>query len=45
MAGDVATGQALLRQGFRALAYSGDLWIYQQALRQGLDTLRATPNA
>ena len=45
MAGDVATGQALLQQGFRALAYSGDLWIYQQALRQGLDALRATPNA
>lgn len=41
MAGDVATGQAHLAQGFRALAYSGDLWIYQQALRAGLDALRA----
>ncbi|MFN8593757.1 MAG: aldolase/citrate lyase family protein [Thermomicrobiales bacterium] len=43
MCGDVATGQAQLQQGFRALAYSGDLWLYQQALRQGLDALRATP--
>ena len=43
MCGDVATGQAQLAQGFRALAYSGDLWLYQQALRQGLDTLRQTP--
>jgi 2-keto-3-deoxy-L-rhamnonate aldolase RhmA len=43
MCGDVATGQAQLAQGFRAVAYSGDLWIYQQALREGLNTLRATP--
>ena len=45
MCGDVAAGQAQLAQGFRALAYSGDLWIYQQALQQGLDTLRESPNA
>jgi hypothetical protein len=25
------------------MAYSGDLWIYQLALRQGFDALRATP--
>jgi len=43
MCGDVATGQAQLAQGFRALAYSGDLWIYQQALREGLGALRGTP--
>ena len=42
MAGAVADGQAQLQQGFRAMAYSGDLWIYQLALRQGLDALRAT---
>lgn len=41
MAGDVETAQGLLRQGFRAVAYSGDLWIYQEALRRGLDELRA----
>ncbi len=45
MAGAVADGQAQLQQGFRAMAYSGDLWLYQLALRQGLDALRATPNA
>ncbi len=45
MTGDVETGQNQLAQGFRALAYSGDLWLYQQALRQGLDALRAAPNA
>jgi hypothetical protein len=27
------------------MAYSGDHWIYQLALRQGLDALRATPYA
>jgi hypothetical protein len=27
------------------MAYSGDLWLYQLALRQGLDALRATPDA
>ncbi|MDF2762118.1 MAG: hypothetical protein K0S83_852 [Thermomicrobiales bacterium] len=42
MAGAVADGQALLQQGFQAMAYSGDLWIYQLALRQGLEALRAT---
>jgi 2-dehydro-3-deoxyglucarate aldolase/4-hydroxy-2-oxoheptanedioate aldolase len=40
MVGDTATGQAMLDQGFRAVAYSGDLWIYQQALREGLSALR-----
>ena len=40
MAGDVETGKEWLRRGFRALAYSGDLWIYGTALRQGLAALR-----
>ena len=34
-------GRALLAQGFRCLAYWGDLWIYGQALKQGLDALRS----
>ena len=42
MAGDVAGGTAWLEQGFRALAYAGDLWIYGEALKRGLDTLRDT---
>ena len=41
LVGDPSTGKAMLAQGFRAIAYSGDLWIYQQALRDGLASLRA----
>ncbi len=40
MATDSESGLALLAQGFRCLAYSGDLWVYGQALRQGLSALR-----
>jgi 2-keto-3-deoxy-L-rhamnonate aldolase RhmA len=40
MAGDVATGKKLLSQGFRIMAYSGDLWILGEALRRGLSDLR-----
>ncbi len=40
MVGDTVTGKAMLDQGFRAVAYSGDLWIYQQALRDGISVLR-----
>ena len=29
-----------IEQGFRCLAYSGDLWIYQEALRNGLQAIR-----
>jgi 2-dehydro-3-deoxyglucarate aldolase/4-hydroxy-2-oxoheptanedioate aldolase len=36
----VDEGRAMLAQGFRCLAYGGDLWLYQQALRQGLSALR-----
>ena len=35
-----AQGRALLVQGFRCLAYWGDLWIYKQGLQQGLAALR-----
>jgi 2-keto-3-deoxy-L-rhamnonate aldolase RhmA len=41
MVGEVDTGRTLLGQGFRAVAYSGDVWIYGQALRQGIEALRA----
>lgn len=41
MAPTIEMATALLRQGFRILAYGGDLWIYQQALRDGINTLRA----
>ncbi|MGN6361166.1 MAG: HpcH/HpaI aldolase family protein [Thermomicrobiales bacterium] len=35
----------LLNQGFRILAYSGDLWLYGQALRDGLTAIRAGQHA
>jgi 2-dehydro-3-deoxyglucarate aldolase/4-hydroxy-2-oxoheptanedioate aldolase len=31
-----------LSQGFRCLAYGGDLWLYQQALARGLSAVRET---
>ena len=40
LAADVPHGEALLRQGFRMLAYWGDIWLYQEALRRGLEGLR-----
>ena len=39
MAGGISDGTQLLDQGFRMLAYGGDLWLYQQALRDGIETL------
>ena len=36
LAGDVATGRDVLNQGFRMIAYGGDLWLYQAALRRGI---------
>ena len=39
MAGSVEEGIALLDQGFRMLAYGGDLWLYQNAVRNGVQTL------
>lgn len=41
MATDVAGGQKLLDQGFRMLAYGGDLWLYQSALRDGVAMLKS----
>jgi 2-dehydro-3-deoxyglucarate aldolase/4-hydroxy-2-oxoheptanedioate aldolase len=41
MATDIAGGQSLLDQGFRMLAYGGDLWMYQAALSAGIDGLRS----
>jgi len=41
MVASVEEGRAALRQGFRCVAYWGDLWIYKEALRRGLAELRA----
>ncbi len=40
MASDIAGGKKLLDQGFRILAYGGDLWLYQSALREGVTVLQ-----
>ncbi|MGV3723897.1 MAG: HpcH/HpaI aldolase family protein [Actinomycetota bacterium] len=40
MVSSVEWGRDLLAQGFRIIAYWGDLWIYKQALRAGLEGLR-----
>jgi len=34
-----------LTEGFRCLAFGGDLWIYQQALRSGLNAVKQLANA
>ena len=36
----VEEGRRFREQGFRLMAYSGDLWIYQSALREALTSLR-----
>lgn len=40
MGGDLKMAQESLAQGFRMVAYGGDLWLYQAALRDGLTALR-----
>ena len=45
MAGSIEDGLAAIAQGFRTVAYNGDLWLYQQALREGLAQLDAARNA
>ncbi len=40
MVSGVEDGRNMLAQGFRALAYWGDLWIYQRALRDGITGIR-----
>ena len=39
---DVEDGKAMLARGFRMLAYGGDLWLYQQALRAGIAAIHAS---
>ncbi|MBV8677832.1 MAG: aldolase [Planctomycetaceae bacterium] len=41
---DVEDGRAMLSRGFRMLAFGGDLWLYQQALRRGIEALRGAPS-
>ena len=37
----VEEGRAQIRRGFRLVAFGGDVWIYQSALKQGLAAVRA----
>ena len=41
MTADPATARQHIAKGFRAVAYSGDLWIYGTALQAGLEAIRA----
>ena len=39
--GDVEQGRAWLGRGFRMIIYSGDIWLFGNALKDGVDGLRA----
>jgi 2-dehydro-3-deoxyglucarate aldolase/4-hydroxy-2-oxoheptanedioate aldolase len=41
MASSVDQAQALIAQGFNIIAYWGDIWLYQTALREGLAAIRS----
>lgn len=41
MAGSRAEAAMLVERGFSILAYGGDLWVYQDALREGIREVRA----
>ena len=41
MAASASNACWLLEQGFRMQAYGGDIWLYQQALGDGLNAVRA----
>ena len=39
----VAAGMAWMAAGFRFVTYSGDIWIFAEAMKAGLDALKAAP--
>ncbi|HZS87544.1 MAG TPA: aldolase/citrate lyase family protein [Chloroflexota bacterium] len=41
MVNDPATGRVWLDRGFRAIAYSGDIWLLQRALAEGVAWVRS----
>ena len=41
MALSLPEAEARLRDGFKCLAYGGDLWLYQSALQSGLESIRS----
>lgn len=42
MTGGADEAAMLVEKGYRILAYGGDLWIYQDALRQGIQSVRSS---
>lgn len=44
MASNVDQGRVYLELGFRMIAYGGDLWLYQTALRDGITSLKNSFN-
>ena len=44
MGGSVEASNAWLERGFRAIAYGGDLWIYQEALSHGIEEIKGVAN-
>ena len=44
MVASAEEAEAKLEQGFRCLAYWGDIWLYQQALTNGLERTRRATN-
>jgi len=41
MVADVDSGVALAREGWDMICYHGDVWLYQTAIRQGIDAIRS----
>jgi 2-keto-3-deoxy-L-rhamnonate aldolase RhmA len=41
LVGDVASGVALAEEGWDMICYNGDVWLYQSAIRQGVDGIRS----
>jgi 2-dehydro-3-deoxyglucarate aldolase/4-hydroxy-2-oxoheptanedioate aldolase len=41
MVGDIPSGVGLAEEGWDLIAYNGDVWLLQNALRQGIDGIRS----
>jgi 2-keto-3-deoxy-L-rhamnonate aldolase RhmA len=41
LVGDVDSGVALAQEGWDLICYNGDVWLYQTAIRQGIDGIRS----
>jgi hypothetical protein len=45
LAASVAEARDAIRRGFRAIAYGLDAWVYEDALRTGIDAVRGLAKA